>query len=402
VKAEFDRILNPATKSTHTSQLSVVTSMDIPSKYVLRMHLNAPFRPLLTNLAFTYLGIPDPKSVAAAGSNHCNDFVGSGAFKITDVGPAYATVTEVRNSLHKFGPSWAYNKGPAYLNSVTFVPIVSNTTAVSELLAGQIDITDVPGTELSRVQGNKNFKLYRSLAQAEISLIFNTLHPPFNNVAVRRAVAEAIDRKALVTGALQGLGKVSTSLLPSNVLDYDPGSAKYAPKLNLNAARAAITAAHATGPYTLATTSLGGIDTAAELVQADLAQVGMQVNIVNKGVVDWLALLAKGDYDMSLFDFGNPEPDQLYRVFNSSQRNGGYNYMNVNDPTLDRLTLLGRTTSNLKTAKAAYYQAQKIIDTQVYADPLWNPITVYAVRSRIQGWHLSSIGFPQFQDMWVK
>jgi peptide/nickel transport system substrate-binding protein len=402
VKAEFDRILNPATKSTHTSQLSVVTSMDIPSKYVLRFHLSAPFRPLLTNLAFTYLGIPDPKSVAAAGNNHCNDFVGSGAYKITSVGPAYATIKEVRNPLHRFGPSWAHNKGPAYLSSVTFVPIVSNTTAVSELLAGQIDITDVPGTELSRVQGNGNFKLYRLLSQSESFLLFNTTRPPFDNVAVRRAVAEAIDRKALVTSALNGLGKVSTSILPPNDFAYDPASTRYAPKLNLAAARAAIAAANATGHYTLLTTNAFGFDTAAELIQGELGQVGMQTNIVIKGVVDWLAQLAKGDFDMGLLTFGNPDPDLLYRLFNSSQRNGGYNYMNVNDPALDRVTLAGRTAPNLKKAKADYYAAQKMIDTKVYADPLWVPITVYAVRSRVRGWHLSSIGYPQFQDMWVK
>jgi ABC-type transport system substrate-binding protein len=69
--------------------------------------------------------------------------------------------------------------------------------------------------------------------------------------------------------------------------------------------------------------------------------------------------------------------------------------------------LAGRTTFNLKKAKADYYQAQKIIDTKVYIDPLWQPTAFEGVRSRVQGWHTTLAGNgggggPTFQDLWVK
>jgi peptide/nickel transport system substrate-binding protein len=221
---------------------------------------------------------------------------------------------------------------------------------------------------------------------------------------VRRAVAEAIDRNAVVTAALQGLGKVSTSPLASSIFGFDPASAKYAPKLNLNAARAAITAAHATGPYTLLTATCCGIDTAAELIQGELAQVGMQVTIVTKGVPDWLAQLNKQDFDLAMTGYGSySDPDILYLYFHSSQRNGGLNWTNMSDPTLDTLVADGRTTFNLKRAKADYYAAQKIIvGTKVYIVPLYTPINIDAVRSRVQGWHITQSGQIQYQDLWVR
>jgi peptide/nickel transport system substrate-binding protein len=268
---------------------------------------------------------------------------------------------------------------------------------VSELLSGQVDITDVPGTELSRVQGNNSIKLYRISGQQEACLVFNSGNAPFNNVAVRRAVAQAIDRHAVLLGAAQGLGKVSTSFLPPSVLDSDPGSAKYVPKLDLNAARAAISAAGATGPYRLL--YFGAPVAAAELIQGELAQVGMQVSVATAQVTQ----LTGGDFDMVIVAHGSSggDPNSLYSFFHSSQRNGGLNWGNVNDPALDKLLVGGQTTLNLKKARADYYQAQKIIDTKVYVDPLWVPVTVFGVRSRVHGWKTLANFQEQYQDLWV-
>jgi peptide/nickel transport system substrate-binding protein len=403
VKTDFERALDPATKSPFSGGLlSSVSSITTSGKYIVTLHLSAPNRPLLGNLAGPYLGVMDPKSVTAAGSNTCNGLIGSGPFKFASVGPSYATVKEVRNPYHTFGPSWAHNKGPAYLSSVTFEPIQSDTTAVSELLSGQLDITDVPASELSRVKGNPNITLHNVPQQADAFLEFNSGRAPFNNVAVRRAVAEAIDRKAVVTAALQGLGKVATSILPPTILDYDPGSATYAPKLNRAAAGKAIAAAHATGPYTLLTTNVLGLDAAAELIQGELAQVGMTVNVVTKSVPDWIAQLGKEDFDMGVIQYGWSDPDILCSLLCSSQRNGGLNFTNVTDPTLDKLLLAGRTTLNQKKAKADYFQVQKIFDTKVYGDPLWVPVVVNAVRSRVQGWHVTKSYGIQYLDFWIK
>jgi peptide/nickel transport system substrate-binding protein len=311
----------------------------------------------------------------------------------------------VRNPHHTFGPSWARNQGPAYLNSVTFVPIPSDTTAVSELLAGQVDVSDVSGGELSRVQGNTNFTLHRSLTQILFYLMFNTGKAPFNNAAVRRAVAEAIDRKAMVATAAQGLGKVATSALSPAIYDYDAGSAKYVPKLDLAAARAAIAAAHATGPYTLLSVSLYNLNTAAELVQAALAQVGMQVNIVNPALAQYQSDLNGGNFDLALGGYTYTDPDVLYLFFHSSQIGGGLNWLDVRDPTLDKLLNDGRNNLNLKKAKADYYAAQKLIITKAYIDPLWIPISVVAVRNKIQGFHApygAVLDQGVWQDVWIK
>jgi hypothetical protein len=75
----------------------------------------------------------------------------------------------------------------------------------------------------------------------------------------------------------------------------------------------------------------------------------------------------------------------------------------MTDPALDRLTLAGRSTLNLKQAKADYFKILKIIvSTKVYADPLRLPVTVYAVRSRVQGVHFDVGGDILWHDLWVE
>jgi peptide/nickel transport system substrate-binding protein len=376
--------------------------MSTVGKYVLKVTFTAPDRPFLTNLGLDYLGIMDPKSVSAAGSNTCNGLVGSGPFKISSFTPSFATVTLARNPHHTFGPAWAHNKGLPYLSTVNFSAVTSNTTAVSELLAGQLDITDISGDQLSRVQGDKNIKLYRFLSTNVDYVSFNCGKAPFNDLAVRRAVAEALNRKALLTAGAQGLGKVATSWLPPVLQGYDPGSAKYAPKLNVSAARAAIGAAGAAGPYTLLTANDSVSTAAAEVIQAELAQVGMQVDIVSKSLGDFIAQLNKGDFDMALIGHQGFDADVMYSFFDSSQRNAGLNWINTTDPGLDKLLVAGRTTLNWTKAKADYFAAQKLLDTKVYVDPLWVSTMVYAARSRVQGMHLDAAGDIQYQDLWVK
>jgi peptide/nickel transport system substrate-binding protein len=401
VKAELERVLNPATKSPALSTVASISSIVTSGKYIVKLNLKAPDGNLLPGLAVSP-PIEDPSSVAAAGSNSCNGVAGSGPFKISSVGPALSTVTEVRNPRHTFEPVWATNRGPAYLSSITWSAITSNTTAVSELLSGQLDITDVSGSELSRVQGNKNFKLYRVPSTFVTFLLFNRARKPFNNPAVRWAVAEAIDRKAVMTAATQGLGRAVTSVLAPTDPDYDPGSAKYAPKLNVSAARAAIAAAGATGPYTLLAESgsFSGSDfaPAAELIQGELAQVGMQVNIVSKSPADFFPAAQKGDFDMALMCC-QVTTFSLSFWFHSGYP-GNVTKMTEVDHGLD----VAKATLDFKKQRAYYYQVQKLMDMQIYADPLWVPVTAYAVRSRIQGWHTQPgpFGYVAWQDLWVK
>ena len=399
VKYTFDRGTNPATKSPSTGTfLNALKTTQVVDPYTARLVLKSPYRPLLTQLANAYEGILDPKAPPT-----CQSVVGTGPFKISNVGAGYNTVTVVRNPNHTFEPPWAHNSGPAYLDKITFRSITSDATRVSELLSGGVDISDIGGAQLTRVNGNGSITQYRQLNQGVTWLGYNIAHAPFDRVAVRRAVAQAIDRKALVT-AEGGLAVPAYSMIGAAMPFYDKAAPSYAPGYDAAAAQKSLAGgAAAHGRYTFLVPALPQYTQLAELIQAELAQVGLNVTIVSKALGELVPVAAKGQYDLLLLDYGYADPDVLYNFLHSSQGKGaGLNFTNYTNATLDNLLTQGRTTTDQGQTAAIYAKLQRFIDTNVIMDPLVTPVTVFGVRSRVQGWNIASDQTILYQDLSVR
>jgi peptide/nickel transport system substrate-binding protein len=399
VKYTLDRIHDPATHAVAASALNAVRAVRIVNRYTVRLVMSAPFRPILTALANPGgSSIVERKAVEQEGDTFCQYPVSSGAFRITSVGPGLSSITLARNPYHTWERPDTHNRGRAYLSTFVMKYIPNPAAAVSELLNGDADITAVAGDQLDRIRNNPDIKLHRVLRFALFYLGFNTSHPPFNKLAVRRAVAEAIDRKTGIKVSLGGLGVPAYSPVPVVVPFYDKRSKSYAIQYNLKDARRILTANHVTGPYTLMTPSY---QAAAEFVQAELAQVGVKVNILTG---DYSTQL-KGQFDLNITRTGMLDPDQLYTLFHSSQTaaNGGQNVTFYRSATLDNLLVKGRETLTTRKARKVYAEVQRYIDTHVVMDPLWTDVTMMGVRARVHGWHTGILGFnPLAQDLYVR
>jgi peptide/nickel transport system substrate-binding protein len=375
-----------------------VKSVKVDSKYQFTIVLAAPFRPALSNLAFL-LPIYDPKSIT---KDDCRSVIGTGPFKVASVGPGFSSITMVRNPYHMWGVAYGRNKGSAYLSKLVFKAVVDPATSVSELLAGGLDITGVAGTQLNRVQGSSKVKLYRKLQQNITWLGFNASHPPFNKAVVRKGIAEAVDRGAIVRAWLNGLGKPAYSMVPATVPFSDPRAKSYAPQYRPADARRILAANHVTGPYTLLGFS-GFYSTISEVIQAELAAVGVQVNVVNKPLADYFPAAGKGAFDLNVESYSGTDPDILYTLFHSSQETAtGGNYTFYKSATLDRYIVQGRESIKHGAAAKAYDAAQRYIDTNVIADPLVTPYGLAGVSTRVGGYHRNVWGlFPIWQDLYV-
>jgi peptide/nickel transport system substrate-binding protein len=230
VKWTFDRALNPATKSpVSASELDGVTATKVINANTVEMDLKQPNRPILTNLTGAYTGILDKKWFAAHAGSTCTAPVGSGPYKVQSTGGDFSTVTLVANKRHNFAPSWVKNKGVPYVTTVLFKTITSDATAISELLSSGVDFSVIPGTQLSRVKGQKSLVLHKIKPQTVTFVEFNTTKPPFNDIAVRKAFAQLINRPAIVKSALGGLGAALYGPIPSGIPFYDKAAKKDRP-----------------------------------------------------------------------------------------------------------------------------------------------------------------------------
>jgi peptide/nickel transport system substrate-binding protein len=405
VQFTFDRALNPATKSPVTaSELQPVKQVQALDRYTIRLILTTPNRPLLGALADAYTGIVDPRAVRAEGDGFCQAPVGSGPYRVQTVGPGFSTVTLTRNALHTWAPPWAYHQGPAYLSTIVWKAIGSDTTAVSELLTGGLDVSDVAGDQLSRVNHDATIVLQRSVDQGEVYLGYNTAHVPFGSRQARLAVAEAIDRAALIAVATSGQAKPALSVVPSSLPYYDPQAQQYAPRYNFADAQRLIHAYPNVGPIRLLVLGLPEYTTAAEYIQGQLEQLGVKVAITPTTLAELAARGAAGQYDLVLLPWGASDPDILYLLFQSSQAGpDGLNITFYRNATLDRLLVEGRQTTDPRIAARVYAQVQRLIGTLVLVDPLYTQVTTLGILRRVRGFHvLADHSIQTFlQDLYV-
>jgi peptide/nickel transport system substrate-binding protein len=163
------------------------------------------------------------------------------------------------------------------LRRVTMRFISDPAAQVAALLSGDVDAFPrvAAARSLKQFEGNKKFQVLVGGTRAKTILAINNKRKPLDDVRVRRAIAAAIDRKAVIEGAADGFGVPIGSY-------YVPGAPGYVDMTGLNAfdqakARALLHQAGVTLPLEL-TMKLPPTPYArqgGEVIAAQLAKVGI-------------------------------------------------------------------------------------------------------------------------------
>ena len=192
---------------------------------------------------------------------------------------------------------------------MTFKFISDPTAAFSAMMAGDIDaFPNYPAPEnLAQFAADPRFQVIVGSTEGETILAMNNARPPFDDIRVREAVTHAIDRQAIIDGAMFGYGTaIGSHFAPTNpayedltaLSAYDPEKSK--------ALLAA--AGHPDGFETTLTlpppayARRGG-----EIVAAQLRAAGLDAEIVNVEWAQWLEQVFK-NHDFGLTIVSHTEP----------------------------------------------------------------------------------------------
>jgi oligopeptide transport system substrate-binding protein len=223
----WTRALDPATASEYAYQLYYIKGgeayntgkgkkEDLGIKVIdpntLEVTLENPTPYFLELTAFsTYL--PVNKKVVTGNKDwatKAETIVSNGPFKLQSWEPKKQAVL-VKN------PDY-WNKGAVKLDKVVFLMVEEQATALQLWESGQVDIIDSPpSAELERLK--KENKLKFSPIYSTYYYVFNTTKPPFNDVRVRKALALAIDRKAIVENITKGGQTPAVGMVPFGTKD---------------------------------------------------------------------------------------------------------------------------------------------------------------------------------------
>ncbi|MDW8846258.1 ABC transporter substrate-binding protein SapA [Erwinia sp. MMLR14_017] len=297
-----------------------------------------------------------------------------------------------------------YWKGLPRMPQVVIDMGAGGTGRLSKLLTGECDVLAYPAaSQISILRDDPRLRLTLRPGMNIAYLAFNTRKAPLDRVEVRQALALAINNERLMESIYYGTAETAASILPraswaynndARVTEYNPQKSREALKAlgveDLNLTLWVPSASQSWNPSPLKT---------AELIQADLAQVGVTVSIVSVEGRFQEARLMEMNHDMTLTGWATDsnDPDSFFRPLLSCAAIGSQtNYAHWCDSRFDEVLHKALLSQQLASRVDYYAQAQKMLAESLPVLPLAYSLRLQAYRHDIQGLVLSPFGNASF------
>ncbi|UWR11328.1 ABC transporter substrate-binding protein [Sulfitobacter mediterraneus] len=367
VKFSLDRINAEDSANAQKALYSAISGVTVIDPMTVEITLSEPNGNMLFNLAWGDAVIVAPESI----ENIKQQPIGTGAFKFDSW--SQGDKIEISRNPDYWGT-------PAVLSKATFKFISDPTAAFAAMMAEDVDVfSGFPAPEnLPQFEADPRFQVLIGSTEGETILSTNNKMPPFDNVKVRAAVAHAIDRQAIVDGAMFGYGTpIGTHFAPHNPAYVDhTGMSNYDPE------RAKALLAEAGFPDGFETTlhlpppsyaRRGG-----EIIAAQLAAVGIKAEISNVEWAQWLETVFKGkNFGLTIVSHTEPMDIGIYA-------NPDYYFQYDNPAFQELMTKLNSTTDpDMRTAMLG--EAQNIISNDYVNGYLFQLAAMSVAKAGVQG-----------------
>ncbi len=368
VKFAFERAVAPGSVNKDKAVFANIVNIASTDEHTVILTLKNPNPEFLFQLGQTTASIVEPKSAATNNTQP----VGTGPFRLETWNKGSSIVLS----------RWdGYRDARAVkLRRVTIRFISDAAAQVAALLSGDVDAFPrvAAARSLAQFQGNKKFQVLIGGSRSKTILAMNNKRKPLDDVRVRRAIAMAIDRKAVIEGAADGFGTAIGSF-------YVPGAPGYIDLTAVNAyapdkARALLKEAGAAQPLEL-TMKLPPTPYArqgGEVIAAQLAKVGITAKIENVEWAQWLSgVYGQKAYDLTVIahveplDFGNFARPGYYWGYESPKFNELWDRINATADTAQRNQLLA--------------DAQRLVADDAVAAYLYQPTWITVAKAGLKG-----------------
>lgn len=363
----------------------------IDSDYQVTVKLDAPNPAFISTLTLPQAAVvPAEYDEATFGTNP----IGTGPYKLKEAmeGDYY--------TLERFDDYWGEPAVTQYL-TLKIVPEASQRTIMLE--TGEVDVAyNIPSNDIARVEENDELQIMTCPSMKIILMELNCASEgPIGDARVRKAVECAIDKQLIVDSLLYGYGTVSANIVPQAAEDYrEYETNSYNPE---KAKELLAEAGYADGvELTLWTNSDQTNTEIAQVMQSELAEVGITLNIVTQDDNTSFALMEAGeDFDI-MFDFWQTNSGHADYVFSgmlySTSINNYSRYKNPEfDATYEKYASTGDGEEREKLLEQLYTDMAE--DTPIIG--LYAETKVIAATANLHGLILSQIGAHAYQEAYV-
>jgi peptide/nickel transport system substrate-binding protein len=397
----FERMLNPESPDYHGPyafpsffypSYKSATAVD---PLTVRFDLTQPDATFFSALVWNTGSIVSPTAAKAAGKDFQNNPVGAGPFKFV------SWEKDVLTTMEAFPDYW---NGAPKLKTLLWKPIVEEAARFNQLLSGEVDfIVSLYPQFVPVIQANPDLQLIQGPSLHTWWCYLNMHFEPFTKLEVRQAMNHAIDRQALITNVLQGTAVESKSWSWPDTWSYadDVTTYPYDPE---KAKALLAEAGYPNGfdlPYIVPASGSGMVapKEIATAMQADLAKVGVNVQIETMEWISYIAAVASGLDDINGKQFGmcqmswmNPVADPgLYVEYVSAGQGDalGLNLSYYDNAEYNKLLADARLITDEEERAELYKQAQRIFADDAPWLFMFHSNFVTAARRNVEGIILS-------------
>lgn len=410
VKFTFDRIADPATKSTVAiGGLGPYDHSEVIDSNTVKVVFKQPYSPFLNQLSNIYMAPVSPAGVKKYGADFTSHPVGTGPFMLKDY-VVRSHVTMVRNPDYNWAPAFYGRSGPAALQQINWHIVPNDSTRMGTLETGENDIVEymIP-QDVARFKANAKFKVLSIDAPGSPRVMqINVAKAPTDELAVRQAMLHAVDQKAIVDALFKGVYAPAYTPLEPPTIGYDASLATMYPHDPAKAQQLLDSAGWkvgAGGVRQRGGASLNplfiniaddGFDEIAQIVQSQFKAVGIDLQLRSEAWPAVVTTYNQGQHNFGEDFYWSNDPGLLDVFYGSSasQITSGFNFAHYSNPTLNQLLAKGAAEADVAKRTALYQQACKMVMSDAVCIPIQQKRTVMAHDAKLQGLKFGSVTYP--------
>jgi peptide/nickel transport system substrate-binding protein len=396
VKYTLERHLT-MTGSFRRSEIASVDHVEIVDPATVKIVLNSPSAPFLTQLTDRAGMILPPKATEAAGKDFGQAPVCSGPFRFVE------RVAQDRVVLDRYPGYWDAKN--IHFDRVIYQPMPDSAVLLANLRSGTIDLAErVLPTDIAQVKADPKLRLVTSPALGYEGITFNigngdrSKSPIGQNKLLRQAFEAAIDRKALVDVVFNGMytptAQAVSPASPFYIESVPP------PGRDLAKAKALIKESGVLTPIEVRMNVPNTPDRAqeAEVIQAMVKEAGFDVKL---NLIEFAASLqaaTRGEFEAYLIGWsGRADPDG--NMFSFLTSGSGQNDGRYSNPALDKALADARKTVDVGIRRDDYEAALLIVRQDLPIIYLQSPVNVVGMSARLTGFRPVPDGMIRLQGL---
>ena len=331
-----------------------------------------------------------PKKLIDEGHDFNADPIGTGPYKF---------VKWNRGDSLEFEAFEDYFEGAPSIKKMTWKIIPEGSSRTIALEAGEVDfVVEVEAMDGDRLKENSDLTVIDYNSTNLTWLMLNNEKPGLDNQNVRHAINSAINRDDIIAAALNGIATPVYSASPMGMLgSTDEGADTF----DVKKAKEYMDAS-GVDPASVEMSIICSNDTkkrAAEVIQANLSEIGINCEIESMDLATYLSTTAEGNYTASIGGYSSSDMvSYLVGVYHSKSI-GASNKTRLNNPEVDALIDQACATIDEAEREEVLRQCNTLINELCPQVPLFQDVYLRAYNANLEGVEINAAGFLYFNDV---